>query len=90
MPLLVKKRFGELPAGRDGRDLFGQRGLRFVGEHCGDVLQRIELLMHLGIHLIVAVADADGDDSAEEIQVLVAVGIPDILIFRVRRRPAAP
>ena len=34
------------------------------------MLQRIELLVDLGVDLVVAVADADGDDAAEEIQIL--------------------
>ena len=84
VPLLVKKRFGELAAGRDGGDLFRERGLRLIGEDGGDVLQRVDLLVDLGVDLVVAVADADGDDAAEEIEVLVAVGVPDILIFGAR------
>jgi hypothetical protein len=48
------------------------------------VLQRIDLFVDLGIHLIVAMADAHGDDAAEEIEVLVAVGIPHVLILGAR------
>ena len=64
--------------------LLRQRGLRLIGEHRGDVLQAVDLRVQLLIHLFVAMADADGDDAAEEIQVLIAVGIPDVLILGVR------
>ncbi len=37
--------------------------------------------MHLRVHLIVAVADAHRDDAAEEIQILIAIGVPDVLVF---------
>ena len=38
----------------------------------------------LALTVVVAVADADGDDAAEEIEVLVAIGVPDVLIFGMR------
>ena len=79
-----EERFGELAAGRDRGDLLRQRRLRLVGEHRGDVLQRVELAVHLGVHLVVAVPHAHRDDAAEEIQVLVAVGVPHVLVLGAR------
>ena len=75
---------GELAIRRDGGDLLGQSGLRLIGEHGGDVLQGINLLVDLGVDLVVAMAHAHGDDPAEEVQVLIAVGVPDILILGAR------
>ncbi len=40
--------------------------------------------MDLAIHLVVAMADADGDNAAEEIEILVPVRIPDVLVFAAR------
>ncbi len=83
VPLLVKNDFVSAPPGVMLRELLGKRHLRLVREHGGDVLQLVDLRVNLGVHLVVAMADADGDDAAEEIQILVAVGIPDVLIFGV-------
>ena len=53
-----------------------------LGEEDGrDVLKLVELGMNFGIDFIVTVTDADGEDAAEEIKILVAVGIPDELVF---------
>ncbi len=79
-----EKRFGQFSARRDLRQLLGQRRLRLIGEHGGHVLQPVHLRVHLAIHLFIAMADADGDDAAEEIQVLIAVGVPHVLILGVR------
>ena len=80
-PAVGEEAFGEAAAGRERGDLLGERGLRLIGEQGGDVLQGIELLVDLGIDLVVAVADAHGDDAAEEIQVLIAIGVPDVLVL---------
>ena len=65
-----EKALGEFPAGRDSGDALGEGGLRLIREYGGDVLQFVDLLMHLFIHLVIAMADADGDDAAEEIKIL--------------------
>ena len=57
----------------------GDLGLR--EEDGGDVLEFIELGMDFGIDFIVTMADADGEDATEEIEILVAIGIPDELVF---------
>src|SRR6185437_8033220 len=75
---------GELAAWGEACDLLSERGLRLIGEQGGDVLQGIELLVKFGVHFVVAVADAHCDDAAEKIEVLVSIGIPDILVFRMR------
>ena len=72
---------GEFAAGRDPGHAFGERYLRLVRKHSGDVLQLAHLFHDLLVHGLVAVADADGDDAAEEIEVLVAVSVPDELVF---------
>src|SRR5271165_1857668 len=48
------------------------------------MLQPVELRMDLLIHTLIAVADTYCDYASEEIQVLVAIGVPDVLIFGVR------
>ncbi len=73
---------GQLAARRDLGDPLGQRRLRLIREHGGDMLQLVDLLMHLLIHRFIAMADADGHDAAEEIEVLIPVDVPDVLIFR--------
>ena len=45
------------------------------------MLQRVDLLFHLLVDRIIAVADADRHDATEEIQILVAVGVPDELVL---------
>ncbi len=76
-----EERLGELAPGRDLSQLLRERRLRLVGEHRRDVLQAIDLRVQLPVHVLIAVADADGDDAAEEIQILIAVGVPDVLIL---------
>ena len=58
---------------------------------CGSLAKTVETCcsvssccVDLGVDLVVAVADADGHDAAEEIQILVAVGVPDILVLGAR------
>ena len=46
-----EERFGEPAAGRERGDLLRQRRLRLVGEHRGDVLQRVDLRVDLGVDL---------------------------------------
>ena len=79
-----EERFGELAGGRDLGQFLRERGLRLIGEDGGYVLQLVDLRVQLLVHLFVAVADADGDDAAEEIQILIAVRVPHVLIFGVR------
>ena len=78
VPELVKKLFCSLP-GRDLRQLFRQRDNRFVGKQRGSVLQLVDLRLDLRRDLRIAVAHADGHDPAEEIEVLVALDIPQVL-----------
>ena len=84
VPLESEKRFPAF-ARRDVGDLLRERRLRFGRKYSGDVLQFIHLRMHRSIHPFIAVADADRQDSAEKIQVLVAFGIPDELILGPRQ-----
>ena len=81
VPLLVKKDLVSLPPGV-------RPAIFFASAACGSLAKTVETccsvsiwLVDLGVHLLVAVADADGDDAAEEVEVLVAVGVPDILIL---------
>ena len=81
VPELVKKDLVSSPPGVMRGDLLRERRLRLIGEDGGDVLERVELLVDFGVHLLVAVADAHGDDAAEEVEILVAVGVPDVLVL---------
>ncbi len=65
----------------DGGDFLGEGDLGFGEEDGGDVLEFIELGMDFGVDFRVAMANADGENAAEEIEILVAVGIPDELVF---------
>lgn len=66
-------------AGSDGRDFFGERDDVLIGIKRGRVLEAVHLRGHLAGDLGVAVADGDSEDAAKEIEVLVAVEIPDVL-----------
>jgi len=61
----------------------GERYLRLVGEDGGNVFELVDLGVNLFIDLVVAVADTDGYDAAEEIEILIAVDVPDVLVFGV-------
>ncbi len=70
-----EKALGQLAAGSKPGDAFGKRGLRLRGEHGGDVLKRVDLRGHFPVHRLIAMSHADGDDAAEEVQVLVAASM---------------
>src|ERR1017187_7128077 len=61
-----------------------RRRSELTGTGTHNFLQRVHLAVDLGVDLLVAVAHADGDDAAQEIQVLLAVGVPDVLILGAR------
>jgi hypothetical protein len=69
VPLLVKNDFVRL---------------RLRRKHRRHMLQRVHLGMHFAVHFFIAVAHADGHDAAKKIQILVAVGVPDVLILGAR------
>jgi len=45
------------------------------------VLQPVDLRAHLAGNLRIAVAHGDGKDAAEEIEILVAFHVPEVLHF---------
>ena len=75
-------RFLEL-AGGNLRQLFGQRDHGLIGKAGRDVLKPVNLLLRAGDDPRIAMADADGHDPAEEIEILLALYIPDVLHERV-------
>jgi len=79
VPLLVKNDFHR--SGSDGRDLTRESGLRLGWEHGRDVLEFVDLRVNRLVHFLVAMTDAHGKNSAEEVQILVAVGVPHILVL---------
>jgi len=64
---------------RDLRDLLCQCHDVFVGIERRRVLQPVDLRVHFAGDLRVAVPHGDGQDAAEEIEVPVAVKIPQVL-----------
>src|SRR5258707_817208 len=66
-------------SGRNLCDFLSQSHDVFVRIKRGGVLQAIHLGIDLAGHLGIAVADGNGQDSAEEIQILAAFQIPEIL-----------
>ena len=80
VPLLVKNDLLTLP---------GVKPATFLASAaCGSVANTVETCCSLStcswtlaFHLIVAMAHADGENAAEEVQILVAVRVPDELIF---------
>ena len=70
-----------LPAvpGRKAGQALGEFHHGLVREQGGDVLEGVHLLVDRPVHLGMAVAEADGEDPAEEIEIAVAVRVPDVL-----------
>lgn len=79
-----EKRFRKRASGSDGGDFGGQRGLRLVCKDRGDMLQRVDLFVQFPVYFVIAVPDAHRDDATEEIQILISVGVPNVLILCVR------
>ena len=71
---------GEIPR-RNGRDLLRQRRLWLSKKHSGYVLHFGKLLPDLGIHLLIAMPYANRENSAKEIEILIAIRIPHKLIL---------
>ena len=76
VPDAVKHVCLRLP-GREPREPLGELddGQRRVERR--DVREAVDLRPDRGVDLVVGVADGDGQDAAEEVEVLVAVGVPD-------------
>jgi threonine 3-dehydrogenase len=64
------------------RELLRECDLGLIREYGRDVLQFVELGVNLRVYLLIAVANADRDNPAEEIQILIAIRIPNVLILR--------
>ena len=75
-----EKRFFQPPR-RDLRQLFRQAHLRLVGVERRHVLHFVGLLVDRLGYFVVAMADADREDAAEKVQILLAVGVVDVLIL---------
>jgi hypothetical protein len=50
----------------------------------------VNLAMDSSVDLVVAVTDGYGNDAAKEVQILTAIGVPDVLVFRVREDERFP
>src|SRR4029453_5704202 len=77
-----EKRFLQ-PPWRDLRQFLRQAHLWPIRVECRHMLHFVGLLIDRFGYLVVAVADADRENTAEEIEKLLAVGIVDVLIFGV-------
>ena len=65
--------------GGDLRDFFGKSDDVLVGVKRGGVLQAIDLCVDFRGDLRIAMPYGDGKDAAKEVEVLVAVEIPNVL-----------
>jgi hypothetical protein len=83
-PAVGEERFSKSAGGRNLRQLLRQRDLRFVQKHRRHVLQLVDLRVHLLVHGFVAVTHAHRYDAAEEIEILVPVRVPNVLVFGAR------
>lgn len=68
-------------AGRDGGKLPGQLHHGCRGVKGGRVAEGVDLAVDTSVDLVVAVADGNGDDAAEEVEVLAAFGVPHVLVL---------
>ncbi len=76
----MKNDFVSFRSGVTSATRFASSDQRLRGEDRGYVLKRVQLRVNLGVHVGVAVPDADGDDAAEEIEVFVPVDVIDELV----------
>ena len=86
VPAIREEGLRRLLAGEQLAQRLGQLDQRLCREQRGDVLQRLDLLLDRGDHARLAVAEADGDDAAEEVEVLLAVGIEQPLTLAANER----
>ena len=73
-----QKALANFPGGDLGQ-LFCQSHNRLIGKQRGGVLELVHLGFNLGGDTRIAMADGDSHDAAKEIQVLVALGVPQVL-----------
>ena len=66
-------------AGRERGYFLGHLHHDLVDEECGGVLQALQLLDSALGDFLVAVADRDGQHTAEEIEVALAISVPQLL-----------
>ena len=66
-------------AGRDVRDFFRKRHHGLVRVECGGVAELVNLGLLRAGDVRVGVADADGDDAAEEIEIALPFHVPHVL-----------
>src|ERR1700722_11769174 len=66
-------------AGRDLGQLFGERHHRLVGKAGGYVLQAVDLSFGARDDPRITVAHADGYDAAKEVEILLALDVPNML-----------
>lgn len=66
-------------AGRNLRQLLGESDHWFVGKARGDMLQAVNLRLGSRDDARIAMADTDGDNAAEKIEVLLTFDVPDVL-----------
>ena len=81
MPPLGKNDWVSCPPGVSDAIFLCERSLWLGGEQGRERLERIELPMRLRVEFLIRVADAHRDDAPEKIEVLMAVGIPHVLIL---------
>jgi hypothetical protein len=72
--------------GSDLGQLLGQSHLGLVDVQGGDVLQRLILVDDRLVHCLVAVAHAHGQDAAEKVEILRALGVGDVHVFATDER----
>src|SRR3954447_13975351 len=79
-PAVREKRFREFLLRRDFGDALCQRNQWLRGEDGRHMLKRVQLRVNLRVHVGVAMPDGDGDDAAEEVEVLVPVRVINELV----------
>jgi hypothetical protein len=66
-------------AGSDLRNLLGERDHGLIRVERGGVAELVDLILLRRSHARITVADSDGYDAAEEIQVPLPLNVPDML-----------
>src|SRR5205814_1482004 len=80
-----EERLPELP-GRYVREALGEHDDRRGRVERRRVLEGVVLPVDRGVHLLVAVAERDGEDPAEEVEVLLAGGVVEVAALAARER----
>ncbi len=87
VPLEVKNDLVSLPSGVMEAIFFASADCGSLANTVDTCCKRVHLLVKLGIHGVIAMPHTYGDDAAKEVEILIAVGVPNVLVLGARNDP---